>query len=197
MVDETKVIRYVREFAEKIMIQKVDDNYCYHNLEHIKEVVKAAEEIGKACNLDEIEMEIVIIAAWLHDIGYEKGYDDHEELGIQSTRELLMDFGYEHDNIQKVLGCIAATKMPQRPDNILEKVICDADLYHLSTDKFEKRSELLRQELCSTDDNNITYSEWLSRTFSFMKKHRYFTKYGQTVLEKRKQKNLEILTKKL
>ena len=32
--------------------------------------------------------------------------------------------------------------MPRNPNNILEEIICDADLYHLGTNDFDKKGEL-------------------------------------------------------
>jgi hypothetical protein len=36
--------------------------------------------------------------------------------------------------------------LPQKPFTLIEKIICDADLYHLGTNKFKKLSALLKQE---------------------------------------------------
>ena len=35
--------------------------------------------------------------------------------------------------IQRVSSCIQATRMPQSPLSQVEKIMCDADLYHLGT----------------------------------------------------------------
>ena len=43
---------------------------------------------------------------------------------------------YPTEKMESVLACIGATIMPQQPTNLLEEIICDADLYHLSLDEY-------------------------------------------------------------
>ena len=40
-----------------------------------------------------------------------------------------------------------ATKMPQAPQNKLQQIICDADLYYLGTDTYLSKSNKLYKEL--------------------------------------------------
>jgi len=42
---------------------------------------------------------------------------------------------------------IMATKIPQSPKNLLEQIICDADLDYLGRERYEENSLLLLQEL--------------------------------------------------
>ena len=44
------------------------------------------------------------------------------------------------------LGIIATT-MPQRPKNLVEKVVCDADLIHIGTKEFFRKNDLLKEEI--------------------------------------------------
>ena len=47
--------------------------------------------------------------------------------------------------------------MPQRPHTILEEVICDADLIHLSTEEYEKKAGKHQKD---TKINNKNYKDY-------------------------------------
>mgnify|MGYP000426415147 FL=1 len=76
---------------------------CYY---HIESVAKNAEILAKKYGAD---IEIVIIAAWLHDIASVTDYNlyaEHHIYGTQIAEEILKRFDYEEDRIQKVQKCI-------------------------------------------------------------------------------------------
>ena len=94
--------------------------------------------------------------------------------------------------IKKVGGCIRSTQWPQKPTNLLERILCDADLYHLAAPNFLRMSDALREERAKF---GIEYSneEWLTLNIDFFEKHHYWTCYGHEVLNARKQRNLQEL----
>lgn len=193
---ETELVRKSRAFAEGVF-KNLPKGFCYHSDAHTAEVVKAAEEIGKHSSLTEDELESVLVAAWFHDIGFENGYAQHEKASSEKAGALLAEWGASEQKIKSVQQAILATQMPQRPIGIVDKVLCDADLFHLSTQHAEEFGNLLRQELESTKGMKFTEEEWLRYNVQFMKGHAYFTTYGKTVLEERKKKNVKKIKKKL
>jgi len=58
--------------------------------------------------------------------------------------------------------------MPQTPTNILEQVICDADLLHLGKKDFSDHNELYRLEIEKTKGKTFSEHEWLVRSLSFI-----------------------------
>jgi hypothetical protein len=72
---------------------------------------------------------------------------------------------------------------------LLEKVICDADMYHLSAANFQDMSNRLRAEWASMG-KIFTHTEWVENNQSFLKRHRYWTSYGKKVLLPRKNQNM-------
>ena len=193
---ESEFIEKTKAYAEGVLSKKSSQEYKYHNLEHTIEVVKAVHEIGSHSGFTEDELEVVTIAAWLHDVGYHTNGQNHEAESIRVARALLSDWGMPEERIEQVANTIQATQMPQHPKDKLGRVICDADLYHLSTDLYQEKGELLRKELADLQGKEMTDQEWLELNMEFFKNHHYFTEYGQTVLEPRKQKNLKKIKKK-
>jgi predicted metal-dependent HD superfamily phosphohydrolase len=195
MTDLKSILESTKEQAIAIITNEVDPLFVYHTLAHTESVVEATIEIAAQTNLGEEDSILVTIAAWLHDTGYKKGCENHEEASIAIAEKLLSEMGLTVDKIEHVKKCIAATRMPQSPQNLMQEVLCDADLFHLSSDQFINLGNKLRDEWSNTGEKTMTDDEWNEMNFQFIKRHTYFTNYGKTVLEKRKQKNIKQLKK--
>ncbi|MEQ8925929.1 MAG: DUF5706 domain-containing protein [Fulvivirga sp.] len=185
-----------KAFAEETL-SKLPQGFTYHNLQHTQEVVEAVELIAKEEAISNKDLEVLKIAAWFHDLGYKCDEKNHEEESVKLMHTKLAEWGADDNTISKVEKLIISTRMPQTPKDELSKIICDADLFHLSTDSFQNKSEQLRVELCDICNHNMNSSEWENKTLDFIKSHSYFTNYGKTVLEPKKQENLKFLKKKL
>ena len=168
----------------------------YHNVDHTLEVVDAVKHVGENSDLNEEDMETALLAAWLHDIGYKESLEYHEEASIRMSRDFLSHLGVPNPKIEKVIGCIEATRIPQNPKSLVEEVVADADLFHLSQDDFDSKSERMRQEFEQTSRKEVSEDDWLNQNIQFMKKHQYFTNYGRLVLSPRKKSILKGLKKK-
>ena len=75
-----------------------------------------------------------------------------------------------------------ATKIPQTPHNLLEQIICDADLDYLGSDDYWKISGHLFKEINET--TALGETDWLNIQISFLEQHHYFT---QTAINERSQ----------
>ncbi len=190
---ETDLLRKSAKYVESFLNRNLSDKIYYHDFEHTQEVVEAAYEIGKATGLNDEELETVMLAAWFHDTGYYEGSRNHEVKSKEIAEEFLRKEGVTEMKIADVSGCIIATKIPQRPTNKMEEVLCDADLYHLSTKEFFNKSELLRKEFSQTGSSEIKDKEWLKKSIKFLKKHNFFTKYARNEMLPDKKRNLERL----
>ena len=148
-------------------------------------------EIAKKLGLDEEEVEILIIAAWFHDMGYTKGHENHEMESCKMAKKFLIERGYTEEKLKRVIGCIMATQMPQNPKNRLERVLCDADLMHLADDNYFDKADLLHKELESIKLCSISENEWLEMNQEFLSNHCFFTDYAKHNYESGVKKNLK------
>src|SRR5687767_12859477 len=120
-----KAESYVKQFVHC----HNSSSLLYHNIRHIENVVKAAQEISEHYKLSERDHCICMVAAWFHDIGYCDCSAGHEERSAKYAADFLRVQGTDEEFISSVSNCIMATKMPQKPSNLLEQILCDADLY--------------------------------------------------------------------
>lgn len=194
---QSTILDKTRKYVVELMQTKLPDQYVYHNLQHTLDVVSATQEIAVNSSLNDQQLEVVLTAAFLHDIGYTRNSMAHEDHSILLSKEFLKKAGADSSYIEEVISCIEATKMPQNPINLQEQVLCDADLYHLSSNSYFEKAELLRSEFSSIEKDQITESEWLDMSTVFIDSHEYFTDYGKNMLAPRKAKNLKKIKKRL
>ncbi len=193
---KTPLLKKVGEYVTRYTQEHFSEDIFYHNINHVKEVVKAAEEIGKAVGLTDEELEVVMIAAWFHDIGFYKGQEGHEKKSVKIAEEFLLKNDYSREKTDQVRSCILATKVPQNPGNKLDKVLCDADLYHLGSSRFIEKSRELWDE-SKAKDTGLEFYEWLKSSRDFLKTHHYHTSYARKILGPKKAENLRQLEEKI
>jgi predicted metal-dependent HD superfamily phosphohydrolase len=173
-----------------------DPELIYHNLKHTKDVVAAATQVANHYQLSDEDFFIVISAAWFHDTGYFTDKHNHEEKSVDIASHLLKQLKVEAPVIDKVNACIMATRMPQKPTNQLEEILCDADLFHLGTDDFREKSKLMRKEIEAIKHSEFDKETWRTTNIELLQTHNYFTDYCRLLLNDQKQKNLEKLKDK-
>ena len=187
----------VRGYVFKLFKSNLPIAVVYHNFDHTVEVVNAAFEIGTAENISDEEMKTLLIAAWFHDTGNIKSYLNHEEESKKIVSNFLKDKGFEKDQISTISGLIDATKMPQKPKNKLERIICDSDLVHLGKKDFKEKSELLKLEWELLGYKNSSEFDWCFENENFLTTHSFFTDYAYENFNSQKTKNLLKLKKDL
>jgi predicted metal-dependent HD superfamily phosphohydrolase len=197
MTDHHHLLGKIKDFVSEIFRSKADSPYVYHNLKHTEDVVDAAIRIANHYQLNNDDFFVVTAAAWFHDIGYFADCKQHENKSAEMAAEFLAPNKVDAAIIKKVEACILATKMPQKPTNQLENIICDADLFHFGTDDFNKKNKLMREEYNNLhSDKQMSKSQWRDKTITLLEGHHYHTDYCRLLLDDQKLKNLDKLKSK-
>jgi putative nucleotidyltransferase with HDIG domain len=114
--------------------------------EHALRVADYAERIAQQ---EQADMGVVLIAAYLHDIGIpeaERRYDNpdeqcHERLGAPAARTLLENIGAEAPLIDEVCDIIGRHHRPGPEETINYKAVYDADLLVNRMQKYADSSQ--------------------------------------------------------
>ncbi|WP_248722075.1 Pycsar system effector family protein [Seonamhaeicola sp. ML3] len=185
------IVTATEKFATKLLSEKLDNAFLYHNLAHTQRVVEKAKELGELAELTDSEKEILIISCWLHDTGYTKAIENHEESSTVIAKDFLSSQSYSTDNIDAVCALIMATHVGYSPITQLEKIIKDADCSHIGSKNYFEISELLRKEWELLCNKQFSESEWLEENVGFLTtKHSFHSPEAASLWEKRKGKNL-------
>lgn len=194
---QPSLIQDAQAVVTNLLTNKLSKSIKFHTLSHTQEVVAASEKLCGIYQLTPGDKEALILAAWFHDTGYTSGdAKDHESVSVRLANEFLSAHNAPEELKKKVEDIINATRMPQTPDNLLQQIICDADLFHLGTDSFKEKNRLLREELVEFGGHDLSKGDWRRINIRFLENHKYFTPYGQQQLQPVKEKHLAGLKEK-
>ena len=188
----TMQFQQVKEFILDKQKKELPPNLSYHTVAHIIDVYHAAKNIGSLEGITEHEMHLLLTAALFHDSGFTIGPKCHEEKSCHIASQYLPQYGYTISEIEKVNGMIMATKLPQLPQNHIEKIICDADLDYLGRDDFFPISDNLYIEFINSGIVN-TENDWNKLQVTFFENHHYFTDSALKLRQKKKEENLRLI----
>jgi predicted metal-dependent HD superfamily phosphohydrolase len=195
--NQLSVIKDAQALVTDLLTNKLSKSIRFHTLQHTQEVVAACELLSRLGHMSEDDRYALLLAAWFHDTGYTGGEaKDHESLSIQLATEFLNAHGATEELKAKITGLINATRMPQTPDNPLQQIICDADLFHLGTEGFKEKNRLLRDELVEFGHHELSKKDWRRINIRFLENHTYFTAYAKEKLEPVKDQHLAELKEK-
>jgi class 3 adenylate cyclase len=162
----------------------------YHNVKHTVDVVTEVELIGWAEGCSDEEILLLKTAALFHDAGHIVAYDNHEFYGTQIAKEMLPGFNYTPDQIERICSIILSTKLPPKPTNLLENIICDSDLDYLGRSDFIPVSNTLYEEL-KAQNKMGSLNDWNKIQVKFISGHQYFTKTARSLREVNKKLQIE------
>ncbi|MCF6140883.1 DUF5706 domain-containing protein [Flavobacterium sp. K77] len=192
------LIEQAKEFVEKQFKDKLSNSYTYHNISHTKDVVAAVEIIAAHEGVTEKELEMLLLAAWFHDMGYIHGCLKHEESSVVFLKEFLATQPNAALYQEQVAQLIMTTVYSYEPQNKLEKIIKDADYYHLSKREYVDSCGALRAEWHNLDQKTFSDAEWWKENLNFLtNKHQYYTTFAITNWQPLKDKNKKRLQKKI
>jgi uncharacterized protein len=121
LVEEIR--KFVEEECKKPTSKYGYEPYAFHFIPMHDYAKKLAEELGA-------DIEIVEIAAWLHDLGsIMKGRDNHHVTGAEIAEQKLRELNYPLDKIEKVKQCILHHRgsINLKKGSAEEQIIADAD----------------------------------------------------------------------
>ena len=190
------IITKSEKFITNHFSKKIDSKYTFHSLAHTQRTVKNVILLGEN-SLSSSDLEIVIIAAWFHDCGISEDYDSHEDKSMEIAKRFLEDQDYAVENIEKVIGCINATKPENQPDNILEKILHDANLIHLGKKNYFKRNKELSKELKRVLNKSVSSETWINLNIKFMSENDFQTDYAREKFGDQRLINLSMLQESL
>ncbi len=168
--------------------QKLPENLTYHNLDHIIDVANGCNYYIDYYMVSDRVADLIRIAAVAHDYGYIYTPIEHEERSIKEIRPMLGN--YSEPEIALISGMIRATKVPQKPQNLYEEILADADLDYLGRDDYDPISDGLYKEFLhfGVVKNEI---DWLQLQIRFLESHTFHTDWAKKKRTKAKLERLQ------
>jgi len=187
--------------VEKYTIQYYEENFSsshsYHSIEHTQLVVNVASKISDFEGLDKHNTDIVIVAAWFHDIGHAVSINNHEDESCKIARQFLVSKKVDEEFILAVEACISSTKLGAQKISLNDRILNDADHAHTGLPNFMEISELFRKELENFADEKISKLEYWKKTLEFLQETNFLTEYGIKNMEPIKDENISKVEKQI
>lgn len=180
----------IQEIVLDKLERELPENLFYHNVKHTVDVVTEVELIGWAEGCSDEEILILKTAALFHDLGHIVSYDDHEFHGTLFAKEMLPACNYSPEQIERICSLIMSTKLPPKPVDLLEEIICDSDLDYLGRSDFIPVSNALFEEMKARNKMN-DINQWNKMQVKFISGHQYFTKTARSLREVNKHLQIE------
>lgn len=167
------------EICHKILedlSRKLPAHLTYHTLGHTIDVANVCNHYIEYYMVADSVARLIRIAAVAHDYGYIFSPEGHEERSIAEVRPMLSD--YSEREISLIEGMIRATKVPQKPQNLYEEILADADLDYLGRQDYPQLSgslyaEFLHFGVVAND------AQWLAVQIKFLESHHFHTDWAK------------------
>lgn len=183
--------------ARETLARKGDPDLLFHTIGHTEQVIAAILEISATTDLQQEEINLIILAAWFHDLGYTEVYTGHEAKSQQIAETFLKNAGANETLIQGVNDLINATRLDVEPTNRLEEILKDADLSNLATAEALAFTDKLRHEWEHFLNRVYKNDDWFELNLKFYRNHQYYTSYAKQHFVPKKNANILLLEEKL
>ncbi len=192
-----KILKKVEQYATDVLKNELSKDLTYHNYDHTKMVVDASTTIGKGEQLSDDDLEVLLIAAWFHDLGYKEKPLGHEERSKALAEAFLKKENLAAEKIEKIAACILSTHIDATPSNQLEGILCDADMSHIYSGDYEEHALRLRQEWENIQKEKSTDTEWSQNNLNFISRHQFHSTFAKANYQEKKEKVKSKLEKQL
>ena len=194
----TSIVEKAELFATKIIVNDFSKKLVRHDIELQHRVIEGVKEIAEAEGLTEKELEYVLVAGWLSQLGYKdfenlKSIEGEEffiscfECTLHIAKDFLLDVECPPTDIDIILDILKNV----RPYNVIEgrlsNVLHDAIIIDWSKAKGKKRIRNQYEEMLLTKSTTAGTGTFISKSIEYLQKHSYKTDYGKNRLEPKKQ----------
>lgn len=195
-----------RDYTFGRLERELAPNLFFHGVHHTRDdVLPASERLAFKEGIYGEDLLLLKTGSVGHDTGYLWQYFKNEPLGVKYVEDEAPRFGYSKGQIERVGQIIMPTQLQSidgklvqvpDPDDILQLLICDSDLYHLGGEDFFVKGENLRRELAEYGKANSP-TEWLKIQLDFQLGHSYFTNAAKSLRNEGKERNIKKLREAL
>jgi predicted metal-dependent HD superfamily phosphohydrolase len=193
----------IADYVQSSVFPGLSQHLYYHNISHtMKDVLPVSIRLAEMEAVSGDDLLILKVAVLFHDVGFIKQYFSNESIGVENARIVLPKFDFSQDQISRVGKLIMATRVTVQDgkfiqmagDDVLEKIICDADLDNFGRDDFFEKSDLIRTEMARFG-KTMSDKDWFDYQILLLETHEFLTFSGKKLRADGQLKNLARLKK--
>jgi predicted metal-dependent HD superfamily phosphohydrolase len=181
------------ELRDRLLDAYATPHRGYHDTRHLAEVLDRLDLLLAELELEPIDRDAVVLAAWFHDAVYD-GRPDDVERSADLAEATLTASGVPPALVSEVVRLVRLT-LDHRPadDDLAGQVLCDADLAILAADRerYEDYVRGVRKEYAHLDDETFRGGRAEILTALLAKPHLFHTAKARASWERAARGNLE------
>jgi hypothetical protein len=190
-----QILKDTKRYVTTFITSTANANLVYHNKMHIEDVVSAATKIAHHYHLSENDFFTIIAAVRFNNLGFYLDYAFHQGKAAEEASAFFEKKGVDQITVNAITECILST-YSMYPQTLLQKIVCDAEMFYLGTTNFRKQNKLQRKEYRAMNDAEISKEEWRLKTIKMISSHNFQTGYCQLLLNTKKEEILRKLRRK-
>ena len=191
-----KFLLNTENYTVSLLTKKLNKDYLFHNVAKTQQVVNSIKELIKGEKISEVDANILLFAAWFHNVGFINRKENHTEASVNIATTFLEEYNIDNTIIDDVVRLIRVAKTELEAKDLLEKIMKDAVSFYYAETSFVDKNELLKQELKLLFNSDYSELEWIQKNINtFVKEHRFYTNHAQENWQNGKDKNLAKLVK--
>ena len=200
-------LQNANRYVNQRLANELHPRLYYHNRRHtIEDVFNTASDLAIRSNLDLTKRDLLLTAVLFHDLAwvnvqgnspedYARAHE-HEVQGAAIARQVLPAMDYSTQEIDQVEKLILATRVPQQPGNLLERLIVDADMSSIGRVNFWITSMALREELAAFG-HFIPEIDWYWRQYHLLRNFTFFSDPGCELFDNQRLVNIHAIRARL
>ncbi|UFX82821.1 HD domain-containing protein [Candidatus Absconditicoccus praedator] len=187
----------IRKYVYDKMFDFHEKGILYHNFDHVLDVLGRVDYLADSEGVGAENKELLQISALFHDIEYLQDPANHEYKSSITAEKFLLNINFPEDKIDIIKSIIRATKMDQKPTNILEQIISDADLDNMGREDFVQKCDIIKKEVENINNIKIEEKKRYQQTLSLMDNIVFYTSTQKKERDDVLEKNKKILEEKI
>lgn len=187
-----------------VLLDQLPENLKYHNKAHTLDVIRetilftlADGQSGEVIDLE------VIAAAW-HDVGYVKRYKNNEPVAIELFKQSKTFQSLSPEDRQKIIDNILDTQLivddgkPKLLNSMSNRgYLLDADVSNFGREDYFENSKLIAEELGIDWSNIEARKKFLTFALELLVNHDWKTRSAKALRQKQKEINIKKLEEQL
>jgi adenylate cyclase len=188
----------VAAYVQSSVFPRLPQHLYYHNISHtMNDVLPVSIRLAEMEAVTGDDLLLLKVAVLFHDVGFIEQYSGNESIGAEIAGKALTKFDFSQEQISRIGKLIMATRTKVQDNkfvqmagvDILEKIICDADLDNLGRDDFFEKSDLIRTEM-GHFGKTMNNKDWIDYQFLLLKTHEFLTVSAKELRSDGQLKNL-------
>ena len=186
-----EIVSKAENYIRDLYANHPHEPLLFHNYNYTTRVVKCANKIVNNENLEDVDIQMVLLSVWFLNVGYLFDFVNHINQSIRVVKNFIEEYDYPVDKAEIIIKAIERVLKNNKPQNIIEKVLSDANNSLLSSEELLLWVKHNRQERNYFVKPKVNKRSFWQTTICLLNEHEYYTQSAKNLFQKGMSENIE------